>query len=333
MIYDVFSMRPGFEFFGVDDVLRLRSLGVSRSWDEVWDAKCVDVAVEVLGVDEGFCYGRLEEAFGEGRDDWEYECDVLDGFTLADLEAEGLSAGEVMRLWESGCIVGDDVGGELRFARAQFWGGVGVSGLVVREEFFEVLGVFRRLGVSAADAGTFLFEPRDDYGFLAPAELLLSGVGELRDLVVADAHGCAVERRGVGAVDELARASVGTVPTPGVVVGLVGRGVNFGAVFGGGFGEFPYELVSKVAEGLGIPVSVLMCRVKGMRYGLGRRREGTGGLMDELEGLGWSDGSIAEFLRVPSPWFGVVPPLEYARLGDEYVGAVVTVAEFIDSRR
>lgn len=208
-----------------------------------------------------------------------------------------------------------------------------MSGLVVREEFSEVLGVFRRLGVSAADAGTFLFEPRDDYGFLAPAELLLSGVGELRDLVVADAHGCAVERRGVGAVDELARASVGTVPAPGVVVGLVGRGVNFGAVFGGGFGEFPYELVSKVAEGLGIPVSVLMCRVKGMRYGLGRLRDGTDGLMDELEGLGWSDGSIAEFLRVPSPWFGVVPPLEYARLGDEYVGAVVTVAKFIDSRR
>lgn len=76
-----------------------------------------------------------------------------------------------------------------------------------------------------------------------------------------------------------------------------------------------------------------MCRVKGMRYGLGRLRDGTGGLMDELEGLGWSDGSIAEFLRVPSPWFGVVPPLEYARLGDEYVGAVVTVAKFIDSRR
>ena len=162
MIYDVFSMRPGFKFFGVDDVLRLRSLGVSKSWDEVWDAKCVDVAVEVLGVDEGFCYGRLEDAFGEGRDDWEYECDVLDGFTLAELEAEGLSAGEVMRLWESGCIVGDDFGGELRFTRAQFWGGFGVSELVVREEFFEVLGVFRRLGVSAADAGTFLFEPRDE---------------------------------------------------------------------------------------------------------------------------------------------------------------------------
>ena len=333
MIYDVFSTPSGFKFFGVDDVLRLRSLGVSKSRDEVWDAKCVDVAVEVLGVDEGFCYGRLEDAFGEGRDDWEYECDVLDGFTLDELEAEGLSAGEVMRLWESGCLVGDEFGGELRFARAQFWGGVGVSELVVREEFFEVLGVFRRLGVSAADAGTFLFEPRDDYGFLAPAELLLSGVDELRDLVVADAHGCAVERRGVGVVDEWARASVGTVPAPGVVVGLVGKGVDFGAVFGGGFGEFPYELLGRVAEGLGIPVGVLMCRVKGMRYGLGRRRDGTGGLMDELEGLGWSDGSIEEFLRVPSPWFGVVPPLEYARLGDEYVGAVVTVAKFIDSRR
>lgn len=155
MIYDVFSMRPGFKFFGVDDVLRLRSLGVSKSWDEVWDAKCVDVAVEVLGADEGFCYGRLEDAFGEGRDDWEYECDVLDGFTLAELEAEGLSAGEVMRLWESGCIVGDDFGGELRFTRAQFWGGVGVSELVVREEFSEVLGGVSAFGGFCGGCGYF----------------------------------------------------------------------------------------------------------------------------------------------------------------------------------
>lgn len=49
-------------------------------------------------------------------------------------------------------------------------------------------------------------------------------------------------------------------------------------------------------------------------------------LVRELLALGWSAEDTARFLEVRSPWFGLVPPIEYARLGDEFLECVLYVA-------
>lgn len=51
-----------------------------------------------------------------------------------------------------------------------------------------------------------------------------------------------------------------------------------------------------------------------------------------LRELGWSPRGIASFMDSPSPWFGVVPPIRYARLGEEYEAAVVAVAAALPCR-
>lgn len=50
-------------------------------------------------------------------------------------------------------------------------------------------------------------------------------------------------------------------------------------------------------------------------------------LVRELLALGWSAEDTARFLDVRSPWFGLVPPIEYARLGDEFLECVLYVAK------
>lgn len=51
-------------------------------------------------------------------------------------------------------------------------------------------------------------------------------------------------------------------------------------------------------------------------------------LVGELRDWGWGSDRIVQFLESPSPWFGLVAPIEYARLGDEYVDAVLVVARY-----
>lgn len=50
-------------------------------------------------------------------------------------------------------------------------------------------------------------------------------------------------------------------------------------------------------------------------------------LVQELLKLGWSAEDTARFLEMRSPWFGLVPPIEYARLGDEFLECVLYVAK------
>lgn len=50
-------------------------------------------------------------------------------------------------------------------------------------------------------------------------------------------------------------------------------------------------------------------------------------LVRELLALGWSTEDTARFLEVRSPWFGLVPPIEYARLGDEFLECVLYMAK------
>lgn len=50
-------------------------------------------------------------------------------------------------------------------------------------------------------------------------------------------------------------------------------------------------------------------------------------LVQELLKLGWSAEDTARFLEMRSPWFGLVPPIEYARLGDEFMECVLYVAK------
>lgn len=50
-------------------------------------------------------------------------------------------------------------------------------------------------------------------------------------------------------------------------------------------------------------------------------------LVRELQALGWSAEDTARFLEMRSPWFGLVPPIEYARLGDEFLECVLYVAK------
>ena len=50
-------------------------------------------------------------------------------------------------------------------------------------------------------------------------------------------------------------------------------------------------------------------------------------LVRELLALDWSAEDTARFLEVRSPWFGLVPPIEYARLGDEFLECMLYVAK------
>lgn len=52
-------------------------------------------------------------------------------------------------------------------------------------------------------------------------------------------------------------------------------------------------------------------------------------LVKGLRDLGWGDARVVEFLTKRSPWFGLVAPVEYARLGGEYVDAVLAVAQYV----
>lgn len=52
-------------------------------------------------------------------------------------------------------------------------------------------------------------------------------------------------------------------------------------------------------------------------------------LIQELSALSWAPERVVRFLETPSAWFGMVRPIEYGRLGDEYVDAVVAVAKLM----
>lgn len=313
-----------------------------------------------------------------------------------------MPAGEVMRWFEEGCLVGDvwkpafnaDEGVPgLRFTRAQFWGGAGKGvwggsgegALRFNSEFFECVRVFSRLGVSAGAVDVFLFYPSHDYGFLTAAELLLSGDEGLRALVLADARAWALKSLEGVAVEDWVRVSVGTVPVPGNVVALTVAGiipsVGDGSVrdlgvlgevlrvpvgvlvhrlAGAGRGQ---ELVWRVgmidvdvAAGAGVSVDVVRGLCASGELVAKRFKDGdywvngvhlmpvgrddvlvddwelfpdSVRLVAELRGLGWDDSRVVEFLVEPSPWFGLVAPVEYARLGGEYVDAVLAVAQYV----
>lgn len=393
MLHNIFDEYPGFEFFSAEDVLRVRSLGLPESVDD-WEAEHFELVSSVLGVPTEFMYERLNRAFNGGSAGWELYCDWYEGFSLGELEAEGLPRGEVMRWFEEGCLVGGVwkpafSGGEgevgLRFTRAQFWGGSGGGSVRFNSVFFECVRVFSGLGVSGDAVDMFLFYPSRDYGFLTAAELLLSGDGGLRALVLADARVWALRSLERGVVEDWVRVSVGSVPVPGNVVALTVAGIVPSV------GDGSVRDLGVLVEVLRVPSGVLVHRLAGagrrsggVRWcalpvgdvvaGAGvsvddvrrlceqgellveRRKSGelwvdavhlmpagrddvlvddwvifpdSVRLVRELRGLGWGDSRIVEFLVEPSPWFGLVAPVEYARLGGEYVDAVIEVARYV----
>lgn len=393
MLHNVFDEYPGFKFFSAEDVLRVRSLALPVSVDD-WEHEHFELVSGVLGVSTDLMYERLREAFDGGSTGWDFFCDWYDGLSLDEQEAEGLPAGEVMRWFEEGCLVGDvwkpafnadegEVG--LRFTRAQFWGGSGEGCLRFNSEFFECVRVFSRLGVSAGAVDMFLFYPSHDYGFLTAAELLLSGDEGLRALVLADARVWALKSLEQVAVKDWVRVSVGSVPVLGNVVALTVAGIVPSV------GDGSVRDLGVLAGVLRVPAGVLVHRFAGagrrsggVRWcalpvgdvvaGAGvsvcdvrrlceqgellveRRKSGelwvdavhlmpagrddvlvddwvifpdSVRLVRELRGLGWGDSRVVEFLVEPSPWFGLVAPIEYARLGGEYVDAVLVVARYL----
>ena len=401
MLNNVFDECPGFEFFSAEDVLRVRSLGLPDDF-ELWEHEHFELVSSVLGVSTELMYERLRYAFGGGSAGWEFYCDWYDGLSLDELEAEGLPAGEVMRWFEEGCLVGDvwkpafssseGVPG-LRFTRAQFWGGAGKGvwgasgegGLRFNSELFECVRVFSRLGVSADAVDMFLFYPSREYGFLTAAELLLSGDEGLRALVLADARVWALKSLERQAVEDWVRVGVGSVPVPGNVVALTVAGIvpsvgdgsvrDLGAlseVLRVPSGVLVHRLagagkrsggvrwcalpVGDVAAGVGVSVDDVRLMCEQGELLVERRKSGelwvsevhlmpagrddvlvddwvlfpdSVRLVRELRGLGWGDSRVVEFLVEPSPWFGLVAPVEYARLGGEYVDAVLEVARYL----
>lgn len=199
MIDTVFDECPEFKFFSVEDVLVVRSLGLPDDF-ELWVHEHYELVAGVLGVPTDFMYYRLNSAYHGGSDGWAMDSYHDDGgFSLDELVAGGLVRDEVLRLYGEGCLVGgvseleDD--GELFFARNQFEVGAD-GGVRLLPELFEGVRVFSRVGAHPYVASDFLFYPCPDYGFLCPVELLLSGDEGLRALVVADAYGYALKRRG-----------------------------------------------------------------------------------------------------------------------------------------
>lgn len=383
MLHNVFDEYPGFKFFSAEDVLKVRSLGLPESTYD-WLNEHFELVSSVLGVSTEFMYERLNEAFEGGSAGWCDYCEWGEGASLSELETQGLSRGEVMRLYEEGCLNGGIWEGDLLFTRAQFWGGAGETTLRFNPEFFECVKTFRAVGVEPHVTDDFLFTPSPEYGFLSAAELLLSGDEALVTLALEDARECALKRRADVVGRAWVRVGEGNVPAPGNVVALTEAGI-VPSVGGGSLGD-----LGVLAEVLRVPWGVLVrrfaevdgrsngvrwaglppCRaavgsgvsadvVEGMcesgellsgRYGDGDRIVEAVHLMPvydfdglvvdwvffhdsvklvgELRDWGWGADRITEFLESPSPWFGLVAPIEYARLGDEYVDAVLAVARY-----
>ncbi len=391
MLHNVFDEYSGFKFFSAEDVLKVRSLGLPESTYD-WANEHFELVSSVLGVSTEFMYERLREAFEGGSAGWCDYCEWGDGASLAELEAEGLSRGEVIRLYEEGCLNGGIWEGDLLFTRAQFWGGAGkgVWGgtgeitLRFNPEFFECVKTFRAVGVEPHITDDFLFTPSPEYGFLSAAELLLSGDEALVTLVLEDAQECALKCRTDVAGRVWVRVGEGNVPVPGNVVALTEAGI-IPSADGGSLGDLgalaevlrvPWGVLvrrfaevdrrsgsvrwagfppRRVADGSGVSEDALvgMCESGELlsgRYGDGDCLvepvhlmpvygddgsvvdwvffPGSVRLVAELRDWGWGSDRIIQFLEEPSPWFGLVAPIEYARLGDEYVDAVLAVARY-----
>lgn len=392
MLHNVFDEYPGFKFFSANDVLRVRSLNLpeDRSY---WENEHYELISSVLGVPVGFMYDRVNQAYNGGAAGWEFHCDWADGFSLAELEAAGLSRDEVWRWYEDGCLVGglrkpafrgSSEVAEFRFTRAQFWGG-SVGKVALCYKFFECVQVLTRMNVLPEHIDGFLFYPSRDFGFLTAAELLLSGNDDLRALVLADAWAWALKCCEWLVVDDWGAVWVGSVPAPGNVSALVGAGIvpsvgagsvkdlgalsealrvpwgvlvqRFKVVDERPDGVYPLGMfVENVAEDSGIPVDDVnqMCESGDLIHEVRKNGEykidavhlmpagdedvlceywvlfpDSVRLVNGLRDLGWEDARIIEFLTARSPWFGLVSPVEYARLGSGYVDAVLEVAEYI----
>ena len=133
---------------------------------------------------------------------------------------------------------------------------------------------------------------------------------------------------------------------------LLSRGYRWGAPRGWSLNGWNIEMMSKrcevpVEELLGMQDDGLLVFKRGVPQGGGSGLkvadfqfvETAGGswnmevcpvslkLVQELLKLGWSAEDTARFLEMRSPWFGLVPPIEYARLGDEFLECVLYVAK------
>lgn len=133
---------------------------------------------------------------------------------------------------------------------------------------------------------------------------------------------------------------------------LLSRGYRWGAPRGWSLNGWSVEMMSKrcevpVEELLGMQDDGLLVFERGVPQGGGSGLkvadfqfvETAGGswnmevcpvslkLVQELLKLGWSAEDTARFLEMRSPWFGLVPPIEYARLGDEFMECVLYVAK------
>lgn len=383
MLHNVFDEYPGFKFFSAEDVLKVRSLGLPESTYD-WLNEHFELVSSVLGVSTEFMYERLNEAFEGGSAGWCDYCEWGEGASLSELETQGLSRGEVMRLYEEGCLNGGIWEGDLLFTRAQFWGGAGETTLRFNPEFFECVKTFRAVGVEPHITDDFLFTPSPEYGFLSAAELLLSGDEVLVALALEDARECALKRRTDIVGRAWVRAGEGNVPVPGNVVALTEAGIVPSAS-GGSLGDLgalaevlrvPWGVLvrrfaevdgrsdgvrwaglppHRVANGSGVSEDALVGMCESGELLSGRYSDGDclveavhlmpvygddGSVVDwvffpgsvrlvaELRDWGWGSDRIVQFLEEPSPWFGLVAPVEYARLGDEYVDAVLAVARY-----
>lgn len=396
MLYDVFYRSiEGFKFPKAENILRLRSLGLVKVPDVDWQYANIAPAVELLGLPAEWISSRLRDSWGGGAHSWSFELELSKyAETVDSLKGRGVPEDVVMRLYHDGSILGKECeeAGGLVFPRAQF--SCCAEGMeVFYPELFECSEILARSGVPVAEAVSFLFDPKDDYGFLTPAELLMSGDKDLRTLVIADVYAHILAWHTDSSVRRWRATSVGNVPNPGIVRALAGTGFDADALVaetaGGGFDDLAFE---EVAKALHMQESVLLSRAKdtgrkasgwdlrwvsertvarrlglsiGEVRGMGDRGEllvmnvvdgeyefarcnfspvldGADGFVDawlicpaatrliqELSALSWAPEKVVRFLETPSAWFGMVRPIEYGRLGDEYVDAVVAVAQLM----
>lgn len=395
MLYDVFNRNiEGFKFPKAEDILRLRSLGLVKVPDVDWQYANIAPAVELLGLPAGWISSRLRDSWGGGAHSWSFELELSKyAETVDSLKGRGVPEDVVMRLYHDGSILGKECeeAGGLVFPRAQFsCCGEGME--VFYPELFECSEILARSGVPVAEAVSFLFDPKDDYGFLTPAELLMSGDKDLRTLVIADVYAHILAWHTDSSVRRWRSPSVDNVPNPGIVRALAGTGFDAEALVvetAGGFDDYAFE---QVADALHMQESLLLSRARdtGRRasawnlYGVSDmivshhlgvsidevRRMGDRGellvvnvadgeyefarcnfvpildkvdgfvdallicptatrLIQELPALSWAPERVVRFLETPSAWFGMVRPIEYGRLGDEYVDAVVAVAKLM----
>lgn len=301
MLYDVFNRNiEGFKFPKAEDILRLRSLGLVKVPDVDWQYANITPAVELLGLPAEWIGSRLRDSWGGGAHSWSFELELSQyAETVDSLKGRGVPEDVVMRLYHDGSILGKECeeAGGLVFPRAQFsCCGEGME--VFYPELFECSEILARSGVPVAEAVSFLFDPKDDYGFLTPAELLMSGDKDLRTLVIADVYAHILAWHTDSSVRRWRSPSVDNVPNPGIVRALAGTGFDAEALVvetAGGFDDYAFE---QVADALHMQESLLLSRARDT----GRRA---------------------------SAWFGMVRPIEYGRLGDEYVDAVVAVAKLM----